>query len=79
MNFASYPQIPDPGPMRGQTGGMDHPCPRCAGPLTQDHYGPCESCRLELRTMYAGRAREVETEAYDPKMNVTPNAVALKD
>jgi hypothetical protein len=29
--------------------------------------------------MYAGRARAVEAEAYDPKMNVTPNAVALKD
>jgi hypothetical protein len=28
---------------------------------------------------YAGGAREVATEAYEPKMNVTPNAVALKD
>jgi len=26
-----------------------------------------------------GEAREVEAEAYEPKMNVTPNAVALKD
>ncbi len=29
--------------------------------------------------MYAGRARSVEAAAYEPKMNVTPNAVALKD
>ena len=29
--------------------------------------------------MYPGHARAVEAEAYDPKMNVTPNAVALKD
>jgi hypothetical protein len=57
----------------------DLACPRCSNPLDQEHYGPCESCRLELRAMYAGRARAVEATAYDPKMNVTPNAVALKD
>jgi hypothetical protein len=27
----------------------------------------------------AGEARDVEQGAYVPKMNVTPNAVALKD
>ena len=58
---------------------MDLSCPRCSSPLSQDLYGPCEPCRLELRAQYAGRARAVEAEVYDPKMNVTPNAVALKD
>ena len=58
---------------------MDLTCPRCSSPLSQELYGPCESCRVELRAMYAGRARVVEAEAYDPEMNVTPNAVALKD
>lgn len=29
--------------------------------------------------MYAGQARDVDTGGYVPKMNVTPNAVALKD
>ena len=27
----------------------------------------------------AGEAKAVEAEAYEPKMNVTPNAVASKD
>ena len=29
--------------------------------------------------IYAGEARQVEVAEYVPKMNVTPNAVALKD
>jgi hypothetical protein len=29
--------------------------------------------------IYAGEARHVEVAEYVPKMNVTPNAVALKD
>ena len=29
--------------------------------------------------MLGGEARAVEQEAYEPKMNVTPNAVATKD
>ena len=42
-------------------------------------YGPCDSCRTELHAKYLGEAREVEVAEYVPKMNVTPNAVALKD
>jgi hypothetical protein len=42
-------------------------------------YGPCTSCRSELRARYLGEAREVEVAEYVPKMNVTPNAVALKE
>jgi hypothetical protein len=42
-------------------------------------YGPCTACRTELRATLGSAAREVETADYEPKMNVTPNAVALKD
>jgi hypothetical protein len=31
-----------------------------------------------LGATITGRAREVEVAAYEPKVNVTPNAVALK-
>jgi hypothetical protein len=54
-------------------------CPRCQSTSTAAFYGPCERCRAELRAAYAGEARDVEAVAYEPKMNVTPNAVALKD
>jgi hypothetical protein len=33
----------------------------------------------ELTVRFPGVARAVEAEEYTPKMNVTPNAVALKD
>ena len=41
--------------------------------------GPCAACAAELRAKFQGEARTVEGAAYEPKMNVTPNAVALKD
>ena len=47
--------------------------------MEQRFYGPCDRCREELRAAVAGEAHAVEAEAYEPKMNVTPNAVALKD
>lgn len=54
-------------------------CPRCALTAASRFYGPCEACRAALRVVYAGEARDVEVAEYVPKMNVTPNAVALKD
>jgi len=54
-------------------------CPRCGAVAEARFYGPCPSCREALRAAFAGEAREVEVEAYEPKMNVTPNAVALKE
>jgi len=54
-------------------------CPRCQRTVEARFYGPCESCRGELRATLGGEAREVEVAEYVPKMNVTPNAVALKD
>jgi hypothetical protein len=55
-------------------------CPRCGAAADTDLYGPCPSCRSDLRAKFAGEARaDVAADAYEPKMNVTPNAVATKD
>ena len=54
-------------------------CPRCGASPTGRFYGPCETCRADLRASLGGEAHALETAAYEPKMNVTPNAVALKD
>ena len=54
-------------------------CPRCGNDSEERFYGPCHPCRDQLRAAHGGEARTVETGAYEPKMNVTPNAVALKD
>lgn len=54
-------------------------CPRCGRTVTEEYYGPCASCRTTLRMSITADAKDVEDVAYEPKMNVTPNAVALKD
>jgi hypothetical protein len=54
-------------------------CPRCGEQTLARFYGPCDACREALRAQYEGLERAVEVAAYEPKMNVTPNAVALKD
>lgn len=54
-------------------------CPRCGTSVDDDLYAPCRTCRVELNAKFAGVGRDVEAAAYEPKMNVTPNAVALKD
>ena len=53
-------------------------CPRCGSQTHEKYYGPCTSCRAELRATMGGDAKDLTVE-YEPKMNVTPNAVALKD
>ena len=58
---------------------VDFDCPRCASSVTEPYYGPCTSCRAQLRAEVAGAARALDAPEYEPKMNVTPNAVALKD
>jgi hypothetical protein len=58
---------------------MEFRCPRCTCDVTEDFYGPCEACRSQLRDAFRGEGRIVELAEYEPKMNVTPNAVALKD
>jgi hypothetical protein len=54
-------------------------CPRCQESVTERFYGPCTTCRDHLRSTLGTAAREIEVAEYVPKMNVTPNAVALKD
>jgi hypothetical protein len=54
-------------------------CPRCGADVSERFYGPCTACREAMRANFDGAARDVEVETYEPKMNVTPNAVALKD
>jgi len=61
------------------TGPLAFTCPRCRLDVEEAFYGPCTSCRTTLRATLGGEARDVEDVAYEPKMNVTPNAVALKD
>jgi hypothetical protein len=58
---------------------VEFTCPRCAAVVSERFYGPCRTCSTQLRTAYAGLARDVEAVEYVPKMNVTPNAVALKE
>lgn len=55
------------------------PCMRCGRASTSRFYGCCGECTDELNAKYPGIARDVTAAAYEPKMNVTPNAVALKD
>ncbi len=68
--------MPDTLPLVPETFSV---CPRCAATHDGRFYGPCESCRAELRATLGNDGRDVEVAEYVPKMNVTPNAVALKD
>jgi hypothetical protein len=56
-------------------------CPRCGHRVAARFYGPCEECREQLRQTQRLEPSTApgETAAFEPKMNVTPNAVALKD
>jgi hypothetical protein len=58
---------------------LDFTCPRCQLPVSARYYGPCDTCRTDLVAKLGGEQREVELADYEPKMNVTPNAVATKD
>lgn len=57
----------------------DFECPRCRTAVAERFYGPCGSCRDALAAALGHAARDVEVAAYEPKVNVTPNAVASKD
>ncbi len=57
---------------------IHHDCPRCRQAVQQRYYGPCPACRSDLATRFAGRARDVDAPAYEPKVNVTANAVAMR-
>ena len=61
------------------SGLVEFECPRCGAAVTEEYYGPCGSCHEALRVQFRSEGRVVEVAEYEPKMNVTPNAVALKD
>lgn len=58
---------------------LDLTCPRCQQPVVERFYGPCDSCRAELRATITNEASDVEAAEYEPKMNVVPNAIASKE
>ena len=58
---------------------LEFACPRCGSGVVEPYYGPCTTCRSDLRAALGGEARDVAVADYVPKMNVTPNAVASKD
>jgi hypothetical protein len=57
---------------------IDVTCPRCGRAVRQRFYGPCDDCRSALREAFRVEGRVIEIAEYEPKMNVTPNAVATK-
>jgi len=60
-------------------GPIEFTCPRCGTPAAENFYGPCTDCRTQLRNTLGGEKRQVDAAEYVPKVNVTANAVALKD
>ena len=47
--------------------------------MEQRFYGPCDTCREALRSTFRAEGRVIAVAEYEPKVNVTPNAVATKD
>jgi cytidine deaminase len=58
---------------------VEFSCPRCQTATIEEYYAPCSACRSALVDKFRSSGRVVELAEYEPKMNVTPNAVALKD
>jgi hypothetical protein len=76
------PSICDDGEVTEATAPVqpdDFDCPRCGTTVTQAFYGPCDSCRDQLRATMGNEQRQFEVTEYEPKMNVTPNHVATKE
>jgi DNA-directed RNA polymerase subunit RPC12/RpoP len=59
---------------------VEFECPRCGLRVSARLYGPCTECSAQLQATISGvpDINAAVTE-FEPKMNVTPNAVALKD
>jgi len=54
-------------------------CMRCGRSEPMRFYGVCSACRTQLHAAFTREGRDIEVAEYEPKMNVTPNAVALKE
>jgi hypothetical protein len=54
-------------------------CLRCGETHPMRFRSVCPRCRDELRTNFQREAKDVAVADYEPKMNVTPNAIATKD
>ena len=59
-------------------GPLTFACPRCRSQAAELWYGPCGHCREQLRATVHGTEHDVDA-TYEPKVNVTANAVALKE
>ncbi len=58
---------------------MDLACLRCGRVGPMRFAGVCATCRDELRTKFDLEPRTIVVGEYEPKRNVTPNAVAARD
>jgi hypothetical protein len=58
---------------------IDWDCLRCGETHPMRFRGVCPRCREELRAKLAREKKDVEVAEYEPKMNVTPNAIAQKE
>lgn len=58
---------------------IEQDCLRCGQREAMRFAGVCSGCREALDVLFTREGRTIEVAAYEPKMNVTPNAVALKD
>lgn len=54
-------------------------CPRCSEESRERFYGPCSSCRAQLRAEQVNEKKEIDDVQYEPKMNVVPNQIATKE
>ena len=82
MDSACFPQGPratGPQARSSSDGAAAVLVPPLPAAVNEQYYGPCTACRTELRATLGGESHAVEAAGYEPKMNVTPNAVALKD
>jgi predicted RNA-binding Zn-ribbon protein involved in translation (DUF1610 family) len=73
------PRVCSDGAVQDDDTQMEMSCPRCGETVQERFYGPCERCRTALRAGMRGEVRDTEAAGYEPKMHVTPNAVALKE
>jgi hypothetical protein len=58
---------------------LDFDCLRCGETHPMRFRTVCPRCREELRANLSREAKQVEVAEYEPKMNVTPNAIATKE